>query len=102
MQQYVRHIGFDLSTGKELDKTAQVYNTYALHDRIWQGDGITNCVSTLRSNKDLKKAINLRDLGGHPQKVRGSLCMFWTSPKVSPKVKRLKNAARKFRVVAER
>lgn len=70
MQQYVRHLGFDLSTGKELDKSREVYRSYDLYDRIWQGDGITNCLSTLRSNKDLKRALNLRDVGGHPHKVR--------------------------------
>lgn len=69
MQQYVRHVGFDLSTAKELEKTRDVYAKYGIHDNIWQGEGITNCISTLTSDKGLKQVINMRDIGGHPQKV---------------------------------
>ncbi|OQR79149.1 hypothetical protein BIW11_02605 [Tropilaelaps mercedesae] len=69
MQQYVQNVGFDLSTAKDVQKIQEVYAAYGILEHIWQGDGITNCISTFRSGKDLKNVITLRDLGGYPHKV---------------------------------
>ncbi|XP_022689829.1 phospholipase D SdSicTox-betaIIB1bxiv-like isoform X2 [Varroa jacobsoni] len=69
MQHYVQNLGFDISTAKELEKIQEILANYSIYEHIWQGEGITNCVSTLHSNENLKKALTLRDLGGYPQKV---------------------------------
>lgn len=56
---YESKIGFDFSSNEDLKEIENGLNKAGIRDRIWQGDGITNCLP--RGTKRLLNIIDIRD-----------------------------------------
>lgn len=71
-------IGFDFSGNENLDDIRNAYQSVNIHQQIWQGDGITNCLP--RGTSRLRDALVRRDKLGRPyiDKV-----YWWTVDKMS-------------------
>lgn len=54
-------IGFNVGFNDPLKKVAQMFNELGIQKHRWQGDGVTNCLSTLRPLIRLRKIIENRD-----------------------------------------
>ncbi|XP_077490428.1 dermonecrotic toxin SPH-like [Amblyomma americanum] len=57
-------IGFDVSNNDDLDNIRNMYERLGIERHRWQGDGITNCLSYLRSADRLQSVIDNRDSDG--------------------------------------
>ncbi|KAL3184177.1 hypothetical protein MRX96_032462 [Rhipicephalus microplus] len=58
------HGGFDVSNNEELAAIGDMYRQLGIQGHRWQGDGITNCFSFLRSTSRLESVIENRDAAG--------------------------------------
>ncbi|KAH8037757.1 hypothetical protein HPB51_017257 [Rhipicephalus microplus] len=62
----IKKIGFDVSNNDELAAIGDMYRQLGIQGHRWQGDGITNCFSFLRSTSRLESVIENRDAAGVP------------------------------------
>lgn len=62
-------IGFDVSDNDELDNIRNMYEMLGIQRHRWQGDGITNCLSYLRSADRLQSVIDNRDSEGRERYI---------------------------------
>uniref|UniRef100_G3MT88 GP-PDE domain-containing protein n=1 Tax=Amblyomma maculatum TaxID=34609 RepID=G3MT88_AMBMU len=62
-------IGFDVSDNDELYNISKMYERLGIQRHRWQGDGITNCLSYLRSADRLQGVIDNRDSQGQERYI---------------------------------
>ncbi|RWS16019.1 dermonecrotic protein-like I [Dinothrombium tinctorium] len=61
MQHLNKRIGWDISLHEPLEKIAQLWSSMDEMGNIWQGDGISNCLSPFRKTERLRNAIKLEN-----------------------------------------
>ncbi|XP_040071963.1 dermonecrotic toxin SPH-like [Ixodes scapularis] len=75
------HLGFDVGLNDKLENIAKMYERLGVNGHRWQGDGITNCLTSLRCPLRLKKTISYRDTNKRESYV--DKVYYWTVDKVA-------------------
>ncbi|GIY20292.1 dermonecrotic toxin SPH [Caerostris extrusa] len=57
----MQKLGFDVSLNDDLNSIRRMYSKLGVISNRWQGDGITNCLRSLRDDSRLRHAIRIRD-----------------------------------------